>query len=107
MAARPKAMSRPASPMSGRWSRHWTNRICSPRDRHRSGLVAPCDPLGLRRAILNLVFNARDALDGNGTVRIAARRAGEWSRGVRRRSRHRHVAATIARVFDPFFTTKS
>jgi signal transduction histidine kinase len=70
-------------------------------------LVAPCDPLGLRRAILNLIFNARDALDGNGTVRIAARRAGEWievcvvDRGMGM------SRATIARVFDPFFTTKT
>lgn len=69
-------------------------------------LVAHCDPLGFRRAILNLIFNARDALGGSGTVRIAARRSGEWvevcvaDRGVGM------SRATIARVFDPFFTTK-
>lgn len=70
-------------------------------------LVAQCDPLGLRRAILNLILNARDALEGNGSVRVAARRSGAWAevcvadRGIGMSS------ATIARAFDPFFTTKA
>lgn len=68
--------------------------------------VAACDPVDLRRAVLNLVFNARDAMAGDGTVLIRAHQAGstielrvaDHGRGMSR--------ATIARVFDPFFTTK-
>ncbi|NYT41451.1 ATP-binding protein [Sphingomonas sp. R-74633] len=65
-----------------------------------------CDPIGLRRAVLNLVFNARDAMGGKGRVRIEARavagsvdlRVGDHGIGM--------PPATLARVFDPFFTTK-
>lgn len=73
----------------------------------QADLVAWCEPLGLRRAILNLILNARDALDANGTIRITARRTGEWAevsvadRGIGM------SRATLARAFDPFFTTKA
>lgn len=72
-----------------------------------ANLFANCDALSLRRAILNLIFNARDALRDNGTVRITARRAGAWAevcvadRGVDM------SRAMITRAFDPFFTTKA
>jgi len=75
-------------------------------------LIAPdlpdiaCDPIGLRRAVLNLVFNARDAMAGEGTVRIEAQpvlsavevRIGDHGIGM--------SPSVLARVFDPFFTTK-
>ena len=71
-----------------------------------------CDPVGLRRAILNLVFNARDAIAGNGVVLIEARTL--WhnlvATGVELRVADNGIGmspATIARAFDPFFTTKS
>lgn len=65
-----------------------------------------CDPIGLRRAVLNLVFNARDAMAGEGTVRIEAQpvlaavevRIGDHGIGM--------SPSVLARVFDPFFTTK-
>lgn len=65
-----------------------------------------CDPIGLRRAVLNLVLNARDAMAGTGSVRIEARavdgsvdlRVGDRGSGM--------PPAVLARVFDPFFTTK-
>jgi signal transduction histidine kinase len=65
-----------------------------------------CDPVGLRRAVLNLVFNARDAMAGEGTVRIDAQpalaavevRVGDHGIGM--------SPSVLARVFDPFFTTK-
>ena len=69
-----------------------------------------CDPVGLRRAVLNLVFNARDAMAGNGTVSIDARPVSHGVSGV-----EIHVADdgvgmstdTLARIFDRFFTTKA
>lgn len=66
-----------------------------------------CDPVGLRRAILNLVFNARDAMAGNGMVSLEARSV---PAGVEIRVADDGIGMapeTIARVFDPFFTTKS
>jgi len=70
-----------------------------------------CDPVGLRRAVLNLVFNARDAMAGLGTVAIRARTI--W-RDAQAAGVELSVAddglgmspATVARAFDPFFTTK-
>ena len=71
-----------------------------------------CDPIGLRRALLNLVFNARDAVAGGGFIVIAARsiRSDQQSTAVEIRVVDNGVgmsAATIARIFDPFFTTKA
>jgi len=71
-----------------------------------------CDPIGLRRALLNLVFNARDAIDGCGTVVIEARTIREPERdpvGAEIRVTDNGIGmstATIARCLDPFFTTK-
>ena len=68
---------------------------------------ARCDSIGLRRAILNLVLNARDAMASKGMVMIRARalpdgtieiRVGDHGVGMSQ--------AMIARMFDPFFTTK-
>jgi signal transduction histidine kinase len=65
-----------------------------------------CDPIDLRRVMLNLVFNARDAMAGEGTVRIEAQpvlstievRIADHGVGM--------SPSVLARVFDPFFTTK-
>lgn len=65
-----------------------------------------CDPVALRRAILNLILNAREAMGGGGPVRIAARaRTGAVELCVSDRGRGMSPA-TIARVFDPLFTTR-
>ena len=71
-----------------------------------------CDAIGLRRAVLNLVFNASDALDGRGIVQIEARTI--WRGLVRAGIAIRVIddgigmsSVTIARAFDPFFTTKT
>ncbi len=70
-----------------------------------------CDPIGLRRAVLNLVFNARDAIAGEGTVLIASRaiRCGDAAAAVEIRVVDDGVGMTpaiIARALDPFFSTK-
>lgn len=71
-----------------------------------------CDPLGLRSAILNLVFNARDAMAGSGVIMMSARTIAHVQArdAIEIRVSDTGVgmsAATIARAFDPFFTTKS
>jgi signal transduction histidine kinase len=73
---------------------------------------ALCDPLGLRSAVLNLVFNARDAMAGIGLVAIRGRAISCGLAGI---SVEISVTdngvgmspATVARALDPFFTTKS
>lgn len=72
------------------------------------------DPVQFERALLNLVINARDAMPGGGTLRIAAR-------NVPSQGSHPadlvEISVTdtgtgiptenLAKVFDPFFTTKA
>jgi signal transduction histidine kinase len=68
---------------------------------------ARCDPMGLQNAILNLVFNARDAMPGGGCVAIHA--AASARLGVDIQVADTGIgmsSATIARAFEPFFTTK-
>ena len=71
-----------------------------------------CDRLELRDALLNLVFNARDAMPAGGLVSIAAANASRHSpeTEIELRITDEGVGMTpdtIVRAFDPFFTTKS
>jgi len=75
------------------------------------------DAGALELALLNLAFNARDAMKDGGTLRISA--ANHLLEGRPEGLRGKHVALRIAdtgtgmsrelmdRVFEPFFTTKS
>lgn len=68
---------------------------------------AQCDPLGLRRAVLNLVLNARDAMAGRGIVVIHACMIAPGSVELRVTDHGVGMSReTIARVFDPYFTTR-
>lgn len=67
-----------------------------------------CDPVGLRRAVLNLVLNARDAMGSNGIVAVEAKALAHGEVELRVLDDGVGMSrATIERVFDPFFTTKS
>ncbi|BCP55584.1 hypothetical protein K32_42010 [Kaistia sp. 32K] len=79
----------------------------------RAGFDLPavnCDRLGLQNAILNLVFNARDAMPDGGLVRIDAaaivRGADTLVEFLVRDSGIGMTPETARRAFDPFFTTK-
>jgi two-component system cell cycle sensor histidine kinase/response regulator CckA len=64
------------------------------------------DPVQLQQVLLNLVVNARDAMDGQGTLTISTgRRDGRALISVRDTGRGMD-AETQARIFEPFFTTK-
>ncbi|MCG2594615.1 ATP-binding protein [Ramlibacter sp. XY19] len=75
------------------------------------------DPVQLELALLNLVFNARDAMPQGGTVTLRAAQEARASDGgggdgaplVRidvEDTGHGMDAETLARVFEPYFTTK-
>lgn len=73
------------------------------------------DPNQVHQVIVNLAVNARDALDGDGTLRIASRRVERGKPGDQGRSWIELEvsdtgcgmdSATLDQVFEPFFTTK-
>jgi signal transduction histidine kinase len=71
-----------------------------------------CDPLSLQNAILNLIYNAREAMTNGGEVTV---RAGRPLEGSLREMVEIRVADegigmspdTVAQAFEPFFTTKT
>jgi signal transduction histidine kinase len=71
---------------------------------------AKCDRLGLQNSILNLVFNARDAMPDGGSILIDAAMAGHGRAAlIEIRVADTGIGMTqetMARAFDPFFTTK-
>jgi signal transduction histidine kinase len=71
---------------------------------------AGCDQLGLQNAVLNLVFNAREAMPDGGLISIDAAAVDEGD-GVVIELRVEDTGIgmkpeTIVHAFDPFFTTK-
>jgi PAS domain S-box-containing protein len=79
---------------------------------------ARADPNQLEMAILNLVVNSRDAMDGNGSIRLSARcetvvsgtgndlKPGRYVRLVVADTGCGMDEATLARAVEPFFSTK-
>jgi PAS domain S-box-containing protein len=75
------------------------------------------DPTQLQMVVLNLVFNARDAIDGEGNIHISASnvRLDEAAPGLQGEFVRIRVSDTgsgidehtLARMFEPFFTTKA
>jgi signal transduction histidine kinase len=66
------------------------------------------DPSQLELALLNLVFNARDAMPGGGRVTVSARRAGAERVIVAVADTGAGMdAQTLRRALEPYFTTKA
>jgi CheY-like chemotaxis protein len=80
--------------------------------------AAKADPNQLEMAILNLVVNSRDAMDGDGSLRISARceavdgdalhgvKPGRYVRLIVADNGRGMDEATLARAVEPFFSTK-
>lgn len=86
-----------------------------------SGPALALDPTELHQAVVNLVINSRDALNGSGEIAIVLRPLAQYGQACA--SCHRTTAdsyiaicvrdngsgmssALLDRIFDPFFTTK-
>lgn len=70
-----------------------------------------CDPLALQNAVLNLLFNARDAMPDGGVISIHADAIslGSNATALELRVVDNGIGMTpdtIVRAFEPFFTTK-
>jgi len=77
------------------------------------------DRAQLESALINMAINARDAMDGRGTLTIATRRLTVREREIGQCAAGDHVSLTVTdtgcgmtpavleRVFEPFFTTKA
>ncbi|MGI9625980.1 MAG: ATP-binding protein [Longimicrobiales bacterium] len=82
-------------------------------DRTQSGhLWALIDPVEFEQVILNLVINAKDAMDAGGelsitTDAVASAQIGEAVRVRVRDVGHGMSSDTAKRIFEPFFTTKA
>jgi two-component system NtrC family sensor kinase len=65
-----------------------------------------CYPGLLNQALMNLMANSIDAIEGEGTIVIATRSAGERYLITVSDTGHGVPAALRQRIFEPFFTTK-
>ncbi len=91
---------------------------------HLSGAAAPVrvDPLQLEQVLLNLCINARDAIEGAGTVTVAVRPlqahglacascsgavSGECVELCVEDTGHGMTREVVERIFEPFFSTKA
>jgi two-component system NtrC family sensor kinase len=68
--------------------------------------VISCYPAPLNQVIMNLVGNAIDAVDGNGTVEIRTERDDDMFRIVVADNGPGISPELRERIFEPFFTTK-
>ena len=70
------------------------------------GLLIMGDESEMREVLVNLVFNAVDAMPHGGTLALAARKASDAVEISVRDTGTGMTEETRLRVFDPFFTTK-
>jgi signal transduction histidine kinase len=72
--------------------------------------VVKCDRLALQNAVLNLLFNAHDAMPDGGVISLHARPvSSDYGEGIEVRVADNGIGMTpdtVVRAFDPFFTTK-
>jgi two-component system cell cycle sensor histidine kinase/response regulator CckA len=69
-------------------------------------LFVRCDPSQMQQVLTNLALNARDAMNGDGTLRIVAERAGILVRMIVADSGCGIAPETLPYIFEPLFTTK-
>jgi PAS domain S-box-containing protein len=70
------------------------------------GCIIEGSASGLREALINLIFNAVDALPRGGTIRVGCRRSGDRVEVEVADTGTGIPPEVRPRIFDPFFTTK-
>jgi len=68
---------------------------------------APVDKDQFRRALLNIVLNAVEAMPGGGTIEVATRSRESWIEIVVADTGAGIPADALEKIFTPFFTTKT
>jgi two-component system sensor histidine kinase HydH len=69
-------------------------------------LIAPMGPRSLKQLLLNLILNAAQAIERDGTISIESRRASPWVELVVADDGAGLVESERSRVLEPFYTTK-
>lgn len=67
---------------------------------------AVIDPSHLQQVLMNLALNARDAMDGTGTITIRTGRQGDFALLEVADTGHGIEESIRKQIFDPFFSTK-
>lgn len=70
------------------------------------GILIQGNAAEIRQALINLITNALDAMEGKGTVRFVGRRDGEQALLAVQDTGHGMPADVVERALEPFFTTK-
>lgn len=71
-----------------------------------SPLIGPIDPNVLKRAILNIMINASQAMPGNGTINLSLEKDGQHA-SIKIEDTGEGISKdNLNRIFSPFFTTK-
>ncbi len=66
-----------------------------------------CDAGQIQQVLINLLFNAADAMNGEGEISLSASKNGDNTVSIKVSDRGCGMAAdTLEKVFNPFFTTK-
>jgi signal transduction histidine kinase len=66
-----------------------------------------CQPMQINQVLLNILVNASQAIEGEGTIRISLHTYAENSVQIRIKDSGCGIPAEIRdKIFDPFFTTK-
>lgn len=84
---------------------HLQKRIVVQRDYQLNAEIL-CHPGRLNQVFMNILYNAIQAITGEGIITISTRREHDWAVVEITDTGPGIPAETIGRIFDPFFTTK-
>src|SRR5690606_38073454 len=87
------------------WSKRNRDAIVHVEQDGDPGILIQGNAAEIRQALINLITNALDAMEGKGTVRFVGRRDGEQALLAVQDTGHGMPADVVERALEPFFTT--